>query len=49
MIIWEKMYAGIYHATCNSCGHSDNGWFYHEQKLHGRTLCSKCYQEQGGK
>ncbi len=50
MNYWKEIYAAIYNATCDRCGHFDTGWFYILNGSHSNgTLCAKCYREQGGK
>ncbi len=41
---WKEIYAGIYKATCDKCGHCDNGWFYILNGKHiNGTICAKCH------
>jgi len=46
---WAEIYAAIYHATCDACGHSDQGWFYLRRPVNPwprRTLCPDCYHAE---
>lgn len=41
---WKEIFAGIYHATCEICSHSDNGWFFILNGSHKNgTRCHKCH------
>jgi len=41
---WTEIYAAIYHATCDKCGKSGNGWFYILNGSHDNgTVCSDCH------
>ena len=43
---WTEVFAGIYHATCEVCFRSDNGWFFILNGLHSNgTRREKCHAD----
>jgi len=46
---WSEVYAGVYHATCDRCGHSDNGTFWILGSHDNGTLCQACYAAKEGR
>lgn len=40
---WREVYAGVYHATCDRCRKSGNGWYWIKDGSHDNgTLCADC-------